>query len=408
MKGKTDVICFGGEDWWYCNRGHIDMQLMRRYAKYGTTLYVNSIVMQKPNIREGKMFFRRLLRKVKSVSTGLKMSDAGFWVFSPFTLPVHHISWARPANEIILRWQVHRAVHKLRMSKPIIWVACPAACDTAIKMKNAFLVYQRTDRYEEYPNVDPDIIKKYDQKLKTTADLTLFVSSSLYEQEHSQCRNALFLDHGVDYDLFATAEQNPYKPEDIAHIPKPIIGFFGAIDDHSSDIPFIEKLVDLLPEMSFVFVGKASSDVSRLRSRKNTWLLGQKPYEQIPHYGKYFDVAILPWRQNRWTEAANPIKVKEYLALGKPFVSTPVFTELKQYRDITYIGRTPEEFAARIKQALREDCPEQVAIRRKKVEKAGWESKAELVLETLFGKNETGCFGPALVHSIHDHTTPEV
>jgi len=364
------------------------MQLMRRYARYGTTLYVNSIVMQKPNIREGKMFFRRLLRKVKSVSTGLKMSDAGFWVYSPFTLPVHHLSWARPANEIILRWQVHRAVHKLRMNKPIIWVACPAACDTAIKMKNGILIYQRTDRYEEYPNVDPDIIRKYDKKLKTTADLTLFVSSSLYEQEHSQCRTALFLDHGVDYDLFATAEQNPYKPEDIADIPGPIIGFFGAIDDHTSDIPFIEKLVDLLPEMSFVLIGNASSDCSRLRSKKNARMLGQKPYEQIPYYGKCFNVAIMVWRQNRWIEACNPIKLKEYLALGKPVVSTP-FPELQEYRDVVYEARTPEEFSGRIRQAIVENSPERITARREKVRNDTWDCKAKFVLDEFLRDN--GC-----------------
>jgi len=382
MKGKTDVICFGGEDWWYHNRGHIDMQLMRRYARYGTTLYVNSIVMQKPNIREGKMFFRRLLRKVKSVSTGLKMSDAGFWVYSPFTLPVHHLEWARPANEIILRWQVHRAVHKLRMSKPIIWVACPAACDTAIKMKNGILIYQRTDRYEEYPNVNPDIIRKYDQKLKTAADLTLFVSSSLYEQEHSQCRKALFLDHGVDYEMFAAAEQNPYKPEDIAHIPKPIVGFFGIIDDHIFDMPFMEKLIDLMPEMSFVFVGKASSDCSRLISKKNVYMLGQKPYEQIPHYGKCFDVAIMPWRQNRWIEACNPIKLKEYLALGKPIVSTP-FPELDKYLDVVYMANTPKDFSHCIVKASGDDNPQRIEARRKKVQKDTWDWKAHIVMKEL-------------------------
>jgi glycosyltransferase involved in cell wall biosynthesis len=249
-------------------------------------------------------------------------------------------------------------------------------------MKTGILIYQRTDRYEEYPNVDPDIIRKYDQKLKTIADLTLFVSSSLYEQEHSQCKNALFLDHGVDYDMFATAEQNPYKPEDLAHIPRPIIGFFGAIDDHTSDIPFIEKLVDLLPEMSFVFVGKASSDVGRLKNRKNAWLLGQKSYEQIPHYGKCFDVAIMPWRQNRWIEMCNPIKLKEYLALGKPIVSTP-FSELQKYRDVVYEAKTPEEFADCIKKALVEDNPERVAKRRKKVQISTWESKAQMVISSL-------------------------
>jgi glycosyltransferase involved in cell wall biosynthesis len=383
LSGKSDsIVCFGGEDWWYHNRGHIDMQLMRRFAKYGTTLYVNSIVMQKPNISDGRKFVKRLVRKTKSIFTGLKQTDAGFWAYSPFTLPVHHLEWARPTNEIILRYQVCYVIHKLRMVNPIIWVACPAACDTAIKTKRALLVYQRTDRYEEYPNVDPDIIRKYDQKLKLAADLTLFVSSSLYEQEHSQCKNALFLDHGVDYEMFASAEQNPYKPEDIAHIPRPIVGFFGAIDDHTSDIPFVEKLVDLLPEMSFVFIGRASSDCSRLKAKKNVWMLGQKPYEQITHYGKCFDVAVMPWRQNRWIEACNPIKLKEYLALGKPIVSTP-FAELQKYHNLVYVAKTPQLFAECIKKTLAENSPDKVVARRKMVEKASWESKTQMVINAM-------------------------
>jgi len=155
----------------------------------------------------------------------------------------------------------------------------------AIQLSKSKLVYQRTDRYEEYPNVDKDVIAEYDRKLKASADVTVFVSHALYEQEQSQCRRAFFLDHGVDYRLFADAEQAEDKPEDIAGIPGPIAGFFGGIDDHTSNIPFVEKVVELLPEMSFVFVGKASSDCLALASRKNVSMLGQKPYESIPHYG---------------------------------------------------------------------------------------------------------------------------
>lgn len=378
-----DVLCFGGEDWWYKNRGHIDMQLMRRYARYGTTLYINSIVMQKPKLSEGSMFVKKLARKTRSICTGLKKSDAGFWVYSPVTLPLHHIAWARLFNEAILRHQVRYVVHKLGLKEPITWVACPAACDTAIKTKRTFLVYQRTDHFEEYPNVDQDIIRKYDQKLKACADLTLFVSSLLFERERWQCKNALFLDHGVDYDMFAGAEQSSYKPEEMAGIPKPIVGFFGAIDDHTFGMTFVEKVVDLLPQMSFVFIGEASSDITGLRKRRNVWLLGQKPYDQIPHYGKFFDVAIMPWRQTRWIEACNPIKLKEYLALGKPVVSVP-FTELRKYLDVVYEAKSPEHFAKCIEMALAEDGPERIAARRKKVEKATWDSKAQLVMEQLF------------------------
>lgn len=386
---KINVICFGGEDWWYKNRGHIDMQLMRRFAKLGTVLYVNSIVMQKPSLRKntggGKSFTHKLIRKAKSILRGLRESGAGFWVYSPFTLPVHHLPWARQINEMILRYQIYYVARKLLLVNPIVWVACPAACDTAIKMRKRLLIYQRTDRFEEYPNIDVNIIKTYDLKLKASADLTLFVSDMLFDEEAGQCKRAVYLDHGVDYEMFSMAEQDQHKPEDIKDIPKPIIGFFGTIDDHTFDIDFVETVVDLLPQMSFVFVGSASSDINGLKKRKNVWLLGQKPYDQICHYGKCFDVAMMPWKQNRWIEVCNPIKLKEYLALGKPIVST-AFPELQKYWNVVYQAKTAEEFAERIKKALAEDTPDCVAARRKKVEASTWNSKAQLVLKELFGK----------------------
>jgi len=364
------------------------MQLMRRFAKSGTTLYINSIVMQKPSLKRntagGKNFTHKLIRKARSIFRGLRKSDAGFWVYSPFSLPVHHIGWLRKLNEVILRLQLRFVARKLGIRNPVIWVACPAACDVALKMRCAKLVYQRTDRFEEYPNVDAEIIRQYDHKLKANADLTVFVNSTLYDEESSQCKKAIYLDHGVDFEAFVSAENNKNVPDAVRSVKRPVMGFFGGIDDHTFDINFIEKVVDLLPEMSFIFIGKASSDCSSLLAKNNVIMLEQRSYEQIPHYGKCFDVAIMPWRQNRWIEACNPIKLKEYLALGKPIVSTP-FPELQKYRDVVYQATTPEEFADCIKKVLAEDNPQQVAARRSKVKDASWESKAEQVMNELFG-----------------------
>ena len=385
------VICFGGEDWWYKNRGHIDMQLMRRFARIGTTLYVNSIVMQKPtlkrNVGGGKSFTQKLLRKAKSIFRGLRESGAGFWVYSPFSLPVHHIAWASPINEFFLRYQIGRVARKLQMDNPIIWIACPTACDTALKLRKNLLVYQRTDRFEEFPNVDGNIISSFDRKLKNNADLTIFVSEALFNKESSQCKKAFHLDHGVDFDMFASAQNSKGVPADISDIKRPRVGFFGSIDSHTSDIELLTKVVDMLPKMNFVFVGNPSIDCGDLLSKKNVAMLGQKPYEQIPHYGKCFDVAIMPWRQNEWIEGCNPIKLKEYLALGKPIVSTP-FLELNKYLDVVYQARTPEEFAKCIKRALDEDNDKRITARRKKVKKATWDSKAQLVLKELFGPEQ--------------------
>jgi glycosyltransferase involved in cell wall biosynthesis len=382
---RRDVLCFGGGDWWYHNRAHLDMQLMRRFAQKTTVLYVNSVVVQKPLLNKKSDFVKKFIRKAKSIMKGLKQSGEGFWVYSPFTLPVHHISVARSLNELLLRAQVNNIIRKLEIRDPIIWVTCPGACDTSIRLKRSKLIFQRTDRWEEFPNVDSDTIKRYDRKLKANADITIFVSSLLYEEERNECRKAFYLDHGVDYEMFAYAHENGKIPQDIANIRKPIVGFFGGIDDHTSDIHFIENVIDLLPEVSFVFVGKASVDCRGLLARRNVWMLGQKPYRQITHYVKCFDVTIMPWRQNRWIEACNPVKLKEYLALGKPIVSTP-FAELQKYQDVVYEAKGPKEFAECIKKGLAENNAEWVAARRDKVKHASWESKAELILEELFGQ----------------------
>ncbi|MHC4738322.1 MAG: glycosyltransferase [Planctomycetota bacterium] len=381
-----DILCFGGEDWWYHNRGHIDMQLMKRFCRIGIALYINSIVMQKPNLKEGKKFKQKLIRKTKSIFQGLKWVDENFWIYSPLSLPVHHIHWLKPINEIILLKQLHLVIRRLGIYNPIVWVACPAACNIALKIKRVKLVYQRTDRFEAYPNVDAALIKKYDRKLRAEADLTVFVNNALYEQESCHSQKAIYLDHGVDYELFAKAENNKETPVDMRGIRKPIVGFFGGIDEHTCDIELLEKVIDKIPEMSFVLVGRPSVNCNGLMLKKNVWILGQKPYEQIPHYGKCFDIAIMPWRQNQWIEACNPIKLKEYLALGKPIVSTP-FAELKKYEDVVYTAKSPGEFAHCIEQALMEDNPDRTAIRRRKVQDYTWDSKAQLVLEELFGKD---------------------
>jgi hypothetical protein len=166
-------------------------------------------------------------------------------------------------------------------------------------------------------------------------------------------------------------------------IPRPIIGFVGSIDDCNPDIDFLAEVADLLPDMSFVLVGRSQMDCSNLESRKNVRMLGQKPYEQVPEYGKRFDVAVLPLRQSRWADAVNPLKLKEYLALGKPVVSTP-FPELCKYSDVVYEAETPVNFAACIKRAIAEDSTELIARRREKVKNSSWDSKAEQVLKELY------------------------
>ncbi|HEG44549.1 MAG TPA: glycosyltransferase [Phycisphaerales bacterium] len=375
-------LCFGGEDWWYHNHGHIGFQLMRRLARTGKVLYVNSIVMQKPNFHKGGGFFKKLIRKSRSIFKGLKKVDDAFWVYSPFSLPVHHIPWLTGFNERILRWQVSLVLRKLGIKRPVILVGCPAACKSAVKMKKRCLLYQRTDLYEAFPSVDEKIITGYDRQLKAEADITYFVNKKMFSDESSHCRHSLFLDHGVDFEMFASPQRQADIPDDMRGIKGPVIGYFGAINSHTVDIDFIERVAEILRDMSFVLVGGTNEDYVSLRSRPNVWMLGKKSYDRIPVYGKCFDVAIMAWQKTAWIDACNPVKLKEYLALGKPVVSTS-FAELEEYLDVVYAADTPERFAECIKQALAEDSPGLAELRRRKVRAATWESKAEIMLQEV-------------------------
>jgi glycosyltransferase involved in cell wall biosynthesis len=381
-RDKGLVLCFGGEDWWYHNRGHVDMQLMRRFARGGRVLYVNSIVMRKPNVGEGRMFLRRLSRKLRSFWRGLVEVEPRFHVYSPVTFPVHHVPGARQLNQVALGRQIARALGKLDMREPLVWVACPAACETALRLRHRALVYQRTDRYEEYPGVDRDAIRGFDRRLKAEADVTFYVSRQMMQQEEHQCRRAVFLDHGVDYDLFDAAAGEPWMPEELKEMPHPIVGYFGDIDAHTVDLDLVQRVAALLPGFTFVFVGTSTVATNGLKARANVRLIPRRPYDQVPHYGKCFDVAIMPWQQNEWIEACNPIKLKEYLALGKPVVSTP-FSELGHYGEVVYRARGAREFAAAIEQALREDCAERVRARKERVRPYTWDSRAELALRAV-------------------------
>jgi glycosyltransferase involved in cell wall biosynthesis len=169
-------------------------------------------------------------------------------------------------------------------------------------------------------------------------------------------------------------------------LPRPLAGFFGGIDAHKFNQPFLVEVARRLPEFTFVLVGQASIDTAPLAELPNVHLLGRRPYDEIPHYGAAFDVCLLPFQQNRWIEAMNPIKLKEYLALGKPVVSTP-FGELTAYRDVVHVAQEPESFAAAIRAALATDSAEATRARRARVAAHTWQSKAD---EALMRLNEVG------------------
>lgn len=383
------VICFGGVDWWYHNRGHYDPQIMRHLSRHIPVVYVNSVGMRAPRVREGSMFMRRVMRKLGSLRRGLRKVDENFYIYSARTPPGPALTssfWARG-----LAAQVGRVARAAGMKNPLVWVACPPAAHVLDTVRYAGLVYQRTDRMEEFSGVERDYIRGLDQSLKARSDLTFFCSSELYESERSECRNVAFVDHGVDFECFAAAaeslDRGAEEPEDIRRIQRPRIGFVGGVDEHTFNADFFTEVAAKLPDCQFVLVGACSMTPS-WSQQGNVHQLGQRPYEAVPAYMAACDVLIMPWNQNEWIRACNPVKLKEYLATGRPVVSTP-FPELTAYGDHVTAANAPTDFADAIRSALTE--PGDPQERRERVRSHTWQQKA---MDTMRALEDVGlCAG---------------
>jgi glycosyltransferase involved in cell wall biosynthesis len=378
------ILCFAGEDWWYHNQAHFDMQIMRRMARHLPILYVNSVGFRMPSVMEGTQFIYRIGRKLGSMMRPTNSPFAGFHVASLISVPMWHRPFLAKLNVLSLEAQVRKACREVGLKNPLIWVACPAAFQVARRMqRNSFLLYQRTDRYEEYSEQTREYLTTADRWLSQNADLILYVSRVLYEEERGQKSRSILVKHGVELDHFNAAKALQLgKPPDVANIKRPIVGFFGDIEDNLVDMALVGEAVRALSDVSFVFVGRVAADVGQIRNLPNIHFLGKKPYGEIPQYGAQFDVALMPLKANRYKFYSSPIKLKEYLALGLPIVSTE-FPEASYYKDVLYVARHADDFINGIREALQGRGVGTAESRRSRVSGDTWEQAALGIAETI-------------------------
>lgn len=373
-------ICFSAQDWWYHNRAHSDFQLLRRVAEQRPVLFVNSIGMRLPTPGKSPQFARRILRKARSVARFLSKPVPelpNFHVLTPLILPFYGSSTMRALNARLVRQQV-RAVAKhigIDPDDAVLFVTIPTAVDVIEGWPRRALVTNRSDLHSAFEETDQSLIRDFEHKLVSSSDVALYSSHSLLGSEGKLAgERAVFLDHGVDYDRFASATGKPH-PE-LADVPRPIIGFFGGIDDYVVDLDLLKRVAEGLSDCSLVLIGDATLPIDDLVSLPNVHWFGFKPYEEIPSYGAAFDVALMPWLKNTWIEQCNPIKLKEYLAIGLPVVSTD-FPEVHFYAEQIAIAPDHDAFIRRVREAVDGQPVGTLESRKARVEGVTWDRQAE-------------------------------
>ncbi|GAA1276713.1 glycosyltransferase [Saccharothrix xinjiangensis] len=372
-------ICFSAQDWWYHNRAHSDFQLMRSVAGRRRVLVVNSIGMRMPTRGNSTHVSRRILRKLRSVAKFVREPLPDFYVMSPLPLPFYGSPFLRRVNAVLVRAQVRLVATALRLRTPVIMVTIPTAWDVVAPMRRHRLVFNRSDRHSDFPEADRASIEVLERELLTHSDHVVYVSHALMEEERPLTGSrAHFLDHGVDVDHF-TARPEHERPDDVRAIPGPRIGFFGALDDFVVDFDLLERVAAELPDASLVLIGDATHPMERFDKHPNVHWLGFRPYSLIPAYGSAFDVAIMPWQDNSWIRHSNPIKLKEYLSLGLPVVSTD-FAELASYTDRVRATTTHADFVEAVRATLSQGPLQSPHSLRASVLPHSWHSKATTLL----------------------------
>lgn len=386
LPSEISFIGFAGADWWYHNRAHSDFQILVRLARNHPVLIVNSIGMRMPMPGRTSRFLYKIWRKLKSVLRFLRRPDASLpnlYIFSPLPFPFYHNKTARRFNAWFLRQQVRAAAWWVGIRKPTIFITPPTAWPVVSKMDCRALVYNRSDKHRLFAESDQTYIEELESALFKHSDLILYVNGRLLREESEQTGDrAHLLDHGVDLDLFRL-DGSAAEPTDLQSIPKPRIGFFGSLRSYMVDFPLLCHVARNIPEAQLVFIGDTQDSIEEFDGIENVHFLGFKEYAQVPHYGLHFDVALMPYRDNEWIRYCNPIKLKEYLALGLPTVSTD-FPEAHRYQEHISIAKDADDFVAKIRHVLGKtaDNGSRTALRQV-VEHDTWDNRVDEFLTML-------------------------
>jgi UDP-galactopyranose mutase len=240
----------------------------------------------------------------------------------------------------------------------VFWYYTPMALAFTWHHKPLAIVYDCMDELSAFKGA-PSAMRQYEAELLSSADLVFTGGYSLYTAKRHQHPHVCAFPSSVDTEHFRQARKATDDPADQASIPHPRLGFYGVIDERM-DLDLLSAIADARPDWHLVLIGPITKiDPAVLPQRDNIHYLGGKPYNDLPVYLAGWDVALLPFACNESTRFISPTKTPEYLAGGKPVVSTPIHDVVHPYgqQGLVVIGETASDFVAAIQTLLSKPHP---------------------------------------------------
>ena len=376
LKGR-DILCFS-HDW--TGDPLSKTHLMRVLSKDNRILWINAIANRMPTTSSKDI--NRIFKKLKSFTEPVKEVEKNIFVLNPLAIPAYGNEAVKKFNEKFLASQVKKAMRKLKFQSVVNMVFNPAAGLLAGKLGEAQTIYYCVDEYTAFTGASKGL-KEIEDDLFKKSDAVIVSAEKLFKSKQHFNPNTFIIRHGTDWKHFRKALDADTKiPDEIKNLPKPIIGFHGLLADWV-DFDLLKKTAEHFKNGSVVLIGKIAVDAEKkikiLDGVKNIHFLGRKPYADLPNFCKGFDVALNPFAINDLTLAANPLKVREYLAAGLQVVSTdiPEVRILKHCR----VAQTSDEFIQAIEAALASTISREEISDSIKAE--SWEAKVDDLREIL-------------------------
>ena len=359
---------------------------MRKFARAGNkVIFVNSISMGLPNLAH-KDLLPRIKRKLGSYLKLARQTDEGITVVSPASLPFFGSAAARSINRRAIAAQIGALAKRRGMVQPILWIAIPTAAEMIGSFSESVIVYQVSDKYDANTMdhaTDPALIRKLHEHAIDAADVVFYSGRKLFAEATRGCGYSYLLEQGVDYSHWSKVSSNQIEvaPE-IEQIPHPRLGYFGAIEPWLVDQELIRRAAQQRPAWQWIFIGNRSRGLE-IEDLPNTHFLPPVPYSELPRYAAGFDVCVLPWEtEQAFTSYGSAIKVREYLATGKPVVISPL-PEYEPMSDVLRIARSRDDFLALVDESLRENDPSLSTKRQQSVVSGTWDARAEWVSDLI-------------------------
>jgi glycosyltransferase involved in cell wall biosynthesis len=385
MLKDQSIICFGGEDWWY-HHPHSKNHLMRRFARAGNkVIFVNSISMGLASVRS-KDLVPRIARKLKSYAKLARTTEEGITVVSPAVIPFFGSRAATIANRRLLAGQIAGLARRRGLSRPILWIAIPTAIEVVGRLNESLVIYHVSDKYDANTMdhaTDPAFISALHERAIDVADIVFYSSRKLLAEATSGHDRSHLLEQAVDFDHWSKISQGDVRVADeVQKIPHPRLGYFGAIEPWLIDQELIKQGARERPDWNWIFIGNKSRGLE-IEKLPNVHFLSPVAYNDLPNYAAGFDVCVLPWNTEvPFTSYGSAIKVREYLASGKPVVISPL-PEYESMSDALRIGRSRDQFLQLVEEALREEGTEAAQARQDAVREGTWDARAEWVSDLI-------------------------